>query len=506
MLRRMKEARTAPVRAIAATAMFAIGAALLVAAGVSAGVTPGLHAPGLTPWNSIQVEGSRAIRPMLSVRILQGIFDPNQPGNLADFRQAMQIYRDNCNQLIATIRVIDPRDDHYDWIPDPNEPNLPDEWVTKSQTLALIEQFFAEFGDLFSHYQPGNEIFGGPGTYRAETVAEIDDVFDWFDEMVAAAEAGIIIGGHPELRVISPSLTQGGVRAGLRGGCSCAEFCDPNCPPECFNEPAQLNSYRVFKTVEFGNGHDGTDIHLHAECVAGMEDTIQLLRDPNNLIDLAADRLTCYEWSASKASKAWLDDENDPNHTRAWELIDFYERAAACRDDEGANCNDPNCVAPPTAAEWDAFVLGLDGWMQTQLDYGLDGFAVEALALMDAHGFEHAMYAGVYQKDFPAGGGLTDIYIWDVTKLHASKTTACPCDWCSITLNAFEAAAAAYPPTVGDVDCDNDVDLSDLAALLAAFNSCDGDANFNPNADFDHNGCINLSDLAALLGNYGFGA
>ncbi len=61
------------------------------------------------------------------------------------------------------------------------------------------------------------------------------------------------------------------------------------------------------------------------------------------------------------------------------------------------------------------------------------------------------------------------------------------------------------PACPGDVDDDGDVDLSDLAELLAAYGACEGDPNYNPNADFDNSGCVDLSDLAALLGNYGSG-
>lgn len=64
----------------------------------------------------------------------------------------------------------------------------------------------------------------------------------------------------------------------------------------------------------------------------------------------------------------------------------------------------------------------------------------------------------------------------------------------------FAPPAAACP---GDVDGDGDTDLSDLAALLAAYGTFTGDPNYNPAADFDSDGDVDLADLAFLLADYG---
>lgn len=56
----------------------------------------------------------------------------------------------------------------------------------------------------------------------------------------------------------------------------------------------------------------------------------------------------------------------------------------------------------------------------------------------------------------------------------------------------------------GDVDFDNDIDLSDLAALLAGYGSQFGtDPEYDSQSDFDLDGDVDLSDLAELLAHYG---
>lgn len=56
---------------------------------------------------------------------------------------------------------------------------------------------------------------------------------------------------------------------------------------------------------------------------------------------------------------------------------------------------------------------------------------------------------------------------------------------------------------VGDVDADDDTDLSDISLLLSAYGSCSEDPNYNPLADFDASGCVDLGDLSLQLSDFG---
>ena len=53
----------------------------------------------------------------------------------------------------------------------------------------------------------------------------------------------------------------------------------------------------------------------------------------------------------------------------------------------------------------------------------------------------------------------------------------------------------------GDVNGDGTVNFADLQAFAPTYMSQQGEPNYNPAADFNHNGVINLYDAKALLHN-----
>jgi hypothetical protein len=94
------------------------------------------------------------------------------------------------------------------------------------------------------------------------------------------------------------------------------------------------------------------------------------------------------------------------------------------------------------------------------------------------------------------------------------ETVELPCGSYSATIVVSSPDAENSPQTIpvsltvcssctGDLDCDHDVDLADLAALLAAYGCGQGEPCYMVCADLDDDGQVGLPDLSALLAVYG---
>ena len=58
------------------------------------------------------------------------------------------------------------------------------------------------------------------------------------------------------------------------------------------------------------------------------------------------------------------------------------------------------------------------------------------------------------------------------------------------------------PACPGDITGDGATDQRDLGILIALWETCEGDPNYDPAADLDGDGCINHADLGILLGDW----
>lgn len=96
----------------------------------------------------------------------------------------------------------------------------------------------------------------------------------------------------------------------------------------------------------------------------------------------------------------------------------------------------------------------------------------------------------VYEANVPAG-------VYDV----AIRGT----HWLQRVVAGVSLPAGVVEVTLfnGDIDSDNEVTLFDFGALVQAFGSVPGDANWNPNADLDGDGEVSLFDFGILVRNFG---
>ena len=118
------------------------------------------------------------------------------------------------------------------------------------------------------------------------------------------------------------------------------------------------------------------------------------------------------------------------------------------------------------------------------------------------------MASGAYSIDWWTIDGGGDMWATGGA-FELSGTIGQPDAGALMTGGNFELAGGLWPgvaggddePCPGDLDGDGDVDLSDLAQLLAHYGTTSG-AQYE-DGDLDGDGDVDLSDLAALLANYG---
>ena len=83
----------------------------------------------------------------------------------------------------------------------------------------------------------------------------------------------------------------------------------------------------------------------------------------------------------------------------------------------------------------------------------------------------------------------------------------------SLAALALEAAAlaasaffVAYAKLLGDMNCDNKIDIIDVATVAYAYNTRPGDARWNLIADLDNDGVVDITDVATVAFYYGTSA
>ena len=362
---------------------------------------PGIFAPGLyDPYGreiSRELAGAQAVRFIIDHSHLATII--RDPESLAcqSFADMLREYRkEDGKEVIVTIRIPHPTLSHYDHVPPYRGAR------GQARILKDIAVFFRAYSDCIDYYQVANEVFGGPGTYwigsetsgypitQSENDGDLTYVFNWFERLASAAKIG-----DPDIKVLSPALFGAMIDGAVDG-----------------HEPT---IERVNRTVDFGNAHDGVDIHLRTETIEEMLNTIDQLVDPSTPFR-KPERVTCLEWSA-RATVEWRIENEDV-------LRAMY-------------------LSPVSPEEWDRFVR--EDWLAAQ-GVDMDHFAELALARMAETGFMHACYGNMYQVGVadPLDDPLSE---WTLVATYANET-ALPFDWCPTIRNAFEAAALQHPPVV----------------------------------------------------------
>jgi hypothetical protein len=156
-------------------------------------------------------------------------------------------------------------------------------------------------------------------------------------------------------------------------------------------------------------------------------------------------------------------------------------------------------VAPTVDAE-----LNGDTYTLAWTDQDPDSSATIALYLdTDAAGADGSLIADGIEEDLDGDG---DSHVWDVRALApGTYHLYAVIEDASSAVTVYAPATVAVPEPAGipgDLDGNGVIDQADYNVFLATFGKCQGQGGFNPEPDYDGDGCITFVDYQIWYGYF----
>jgi len=170
-------------------------------------------------------------------------------------------------------------------------------------------------------------------------------------------------------------------------------------------------------------------------------------------------------------------------------------------------------TVPATIVQGDDVWLGVYGQWPTEISCVPDVCAVNVagteivLDLYDAYAQASSSSGEVSDCDLgdyavaPDGGKLApgwyNLYVAQYSNLWPQPAE----EYSYVRGDEWLATFAVY--LLGDINHDGSVDVADLLLLADAFGHCEGEAEYNPDADLNKDLCVDVSDILILATNWG---